>query len=314
MRIRDWGHVPESALADVADDDAARQRLSPSERRHLDACDRCLGLLEGHRRTTALFAATWQFIAADQPATEHGVQRVHGVVSAAGVGPVRFWRPAWIVLALLLLAALVGAGLLVGARPPSDPRLTDVISSASPSPAAASTARPTPDDTSSWLTLRSEHYGLQMSRPPGWQVTPATRRRDLIVDQNLTFFIASTDRLTAPVGDARFAAYGMTIPDGIPADGFIEAYRAPNLARQGIDCFPPRSTWQQLPLDGYIAEIADGCGYLEAIVLVERRIYIFSGYGSLAEDRHLFEALLSTVRLLPETVDDGPFPASSSSN
>ena len=75
-------------------------------------------------------------------------------------------------------------------------------------------------------------------------------------------------------------------------------------------CFPPPATWEQVPIDGHVAGLATGCTYLEAIVVVGRRIYIFSGYDALATDRQMFDALLSTIRLRPETADDSPFPAS----
>ena len=325
MRILDWGHVPESALAEMADDPEARQRLSPSERRHLDACDRCLGLLEGHRRTTKLFAATWQFVAADQPATEHGVQRVHSVVSAGGVGPVRSWHPVWLVIGLLLLSALVGTALIGGARRASVEPPPAVV--AGPSEAASQSPRPSQNtspsagpyivDTSTWSKFVSARHGLTISYPPLWTVVPARTPWNLTVDQSAGFG-ASTDSFLHPDAAAtfgkEFAAYGTALPKDMTYAAFIEAYLAPNRARMDDGCVPPPSEWEPITIDGHDAGLAIGCGYQEAMVLAGARVYIFSGYGDMSRDRALFDAFLSTVHLDPTAADDtpgGPSPSSS---
>ena len=323
MRILELGHVPESALAEVADDPVARQRLSPSERRHLDTCDRCLGLLEGHRRTVKLFAAPWQFIAADQAATEHGVQRVHGVVSAGGVGPVRSWRPAWIALGLILLSALVGTALIAGARQatvvPPPAIVVGPSEAASQSPRQSQRTDPSADptviDTSTWARFISTRHGFTISYPPLWTAVPARTPWNLTVDRSARAGV-SADSFVHPDPAAtlgkKLLAYGTALPEDMTYAAFIEAYLDPYREQLGADCVPSSSEWEPMTIDGHAAGLAFGCGYQEAMVSADGRVYIFGGYGDLSRDRVLFAAMMSTVRLDPTAADDTPIGPSPS--
>jgi hypothetical protein len=330
MNILAWGHIPEPALAEMSDDPAARQQLSASERRHLDGCDRCLGLLEGHRRVSQLFAAPWQFVTAVEPTNDFGVQRVRGVVSAGGgVGPIRLSRPIWIVAALVLLSALVGTGMLVGAfrrldGPPAavDARPTEA---ASPSPSTLPSPKPSPSrvPTSTWSAFTSLRHGLEISHPTGWIERAGRRPWNLAINQeprvwNLGVtdfsegFLQSADHFMASDLSAMFAAYGMALPIGKTYEGFIEAYQAPRIATSGVGCYPPPTEWERITIDGHEAGLVSGCGYTDAMVQAGGRVYIFSGYGDLATNRLLFEAFLSTVRLDPAAANDTPVNASPS--
>ena len=153
--------------------------------------------------------------------------------------------------------------------------------------------------TSNWRTLESSRYGLTMSRPTDWLVTPASIAWDLIVDQQPDRFMQSADQFSPRDSSALFLAYGMDIPDGMTSDGFIEAYRAPNVKALGIECYPPPSRWQQVLIDGHSGGLVQACNYTEAIVVADRRIYIFTGFGLLSGSgyRRMFDAFLSTVRL-----------------
>ena len=117
MTIFGRGHVRETALAGLADDPDASRRLSASDRAHLEACERCRRLLEGHRRAARLLASSWQYVSSEQMAVGSGVQRVHGRVAALPAHrPIALsWQA--VVLLLLLLVAVAGMGLLVGTSP-----------------------------------------------------------------------------------------------------------------------------------------------------------------------------------------------------
>ena len=318
MRMLGRRHVPEEELAELATGDRTLGHLSASDRQHLAMCDRCQGLTEGHRRVSSALASPWQFVTIDEHSSERGFEQVRGKVSGgSATGRMGLTMPLAAAVTILLLVAIVGMALLGGgSKGPKDPGLA-IIAAISPAPTISPT--PTPIEPSLWLPVTSAHYGLQLRRPAAWQSTPAIVRWDLVVDQS-GGFLSSTDRLMSPDGSATFAAYGMTIPAGKTSDEFIEMYRAPNLAGGwvGPECFPPPSTWEQIPIDGHVAGLTAGCSnYIEAIVFVGRRVYIFSGYGSLAVDRPLFDAILSTIRLHPENADDllpvaSPSPAPSS--
>jgi hypothetical protein len=127
---------------------------------------------------------------------------------------------------------------------------------------------------------------------------------DVAVDQPAmsSYLLDTSDLLEAPDGSKLFAAYGMVIPEAMTSDAFLEAYRTRHV-RWDLDCFPPSSMWEHVQIDGHIAGLVDVCDYTDAIVIVDRRAYIFSGYNDLASDRELFDLILSTVRLDPAAAD-----------
>ena len=57
MSLMRFGHVPERRLAELAEPSGG-SAPSERERRHLDSCARCQGLLTGHRRTARLLRGT----------------------------------------------------------------------------------------------------------------------------------------------------------------------------------------------------------------------------------------------------------------
>jgi hypothetical protein len=315
MRILDRRHVREAALAEIASDAQAREQLSPSDRQHIEMCDRCQGLIEGHGRAARALAAPWQFQTVADVSTARGVQPVRGAISGGqAIGPIRLATPIVLIVAALLMIALVGTAILAGSsgRDESSPLAGLPLSSTSPSPSPTPTPVPTPRplDTSVWRPFVSPHYGLTVSAPADWTTKPATIAWDL--DQDQLHQYAPMDLLESPDGAKPFAAYGMVIPQGMTSDEFIEAYRAPNVNRDPY-CFPPPSTWEHVLIDGHIAGLIDTCYYTEAIVIVDHRVYIFTGFTGLAVDRELFDLLLSTVRLDPSAANPSFAPTPSPS-
>ncbi len=298
-------HIAEEALAKIATEDLGRTQLSPSDRQHLETCDRCLGLVDGHRRAALVLAAPWRFATVGELSTDRDVERIRVVVSSgrAGFGLGRSTSVGFVVITLLLVV-LAGSAVIVGASIPSLVSPLAGLPGASPSPIASPTLRATPSlgpiDTSTWQTFESNLYGLTMSRPVDWRVTPASIPEGLVDDPD-TVFGQSLDRLTARDGTATFAAFSLAIPDGMTADAFIEAYRAPDVEAHGIECFPPPPTWESMLIDGHIAWLVQRCGTTDAIVVADHRAYSFTGYGLLSGSsyRRMFDAFLSTVRLEP---------------
>ena len=176
MKISWLRHIAEEALAEIATDDLAPTQLSPSDRQHLETCDRCLGLVDGHRLASRTSAAPWQ-------SRRSGSVRLTATPSAIG-----WWcragapgsgsgarRPTGFIVVTLLLAALAGSAVLVGTtvRPQ---RVPAGARRQSESMDAPTTRRPIlgPIDTSTWQTFESDLYGLTMARPADWRVAPAS--------------------------------------------------------------------------------------------------------------------------------------------
>jgi hypothetical protein len=115
-----WRHVPEPTIASIADEPTARDQLSASARLHLDTCDRCQMLLEGHARAARLLHSDWRLVTADELATSGATIAVRprvGAGSALGRSPTM--AGSWVTIALvvgLLIALVAGALLLVGSR------------------------------------------------------------------------------------------------------------------------------------------------------------------------------------------------------
>ena len=185
MSILDRRHVREETLAAVGSEEQAPADLSPSDRQHLEMCDRCSGLIEGHRLATRALSAPWQFVTAGEVSTGRGIEPVRGMVSGGIAGSGRISPPIAAMLALLLLSVLIGTAFMVGASRQAPPPLSGVTTaaSASPSPAltlmATPTARPTPIptpiDTSAWVGFDSPHYfSRQFGRRFG--MSPTTHR------------------------------------------------------------------------------------------------------------------------------------------
>jgi sugar lactone lactonase YvrE len=170
MRIPGWGHVPESTLAELADGGTLAAQLSPSERRHLETCDRCHGLLEGHRRAARLLAARWDMVPlADAAAAAGAPVRVIQRMSAGrgfAAGPLTTLQPRRSSVALISLLVVlglmlwnVGGGLFVGGPvaipPPSPSAIGTPPLTRPPSSEPAGTATPVPAFTPPHLAIDS---------------------------------------------------------------------------------------------------------------------------------------------------------------
>lgn len=142
MKITSLAHVAEATLAELADGVVAEVQLSPPERRHLDTCDRCQALREGHRRAGQLLAAKWHMLALDEAAAGSGaptrVVRTVGAGQLLGGSQTRRslqWAPLVAALALMGVigfAVWSGGGLPIAGPGPST----------SPSPAPSATPSP----------------------------------------------------------------------------------------------------------------------------------------------------------------------------
>jgi hypothetical protein len=103
-------HIPEPTLASVADDRSAREGLSASARLHLETCDRCLRLMDGHARAGRLLRSEWRLVTAEEVAASRPLVVVRPRIGAGSV----FQRSPAVVRSWLLIALIVGILIAIG--------------------------------------------------------------------------------------------------------------------------------------------------------------------------------------------------------
>jgi hypothetical protein len=165
------------------------------------------------------------------------------------------------------------------------------------------TAKP-PVDTTSWLPFTSKFYGFTVAHPADWTVAPASGHWSLAnpADESEDIF-TSPSGPPSPTGPPNLAVVELSIPSGMTADTFMQAYRA---IAHVSDCYPSGSQLPQTMIDGHSATIAyGGCieqyYFAEAIAVIGNRIWIFNLHDP---DRSLIVPFLSTVRINPTKVVD----------
>jgi hypothetical protein len=139
-------------------------------------------------------------------------------------------------------------------------------------------------------TYTSALSGYSIKYPSAWAVTPATQPwtggyytehySDLIGDGFATFYGAS-----------------MKLPAGMPFETWFAAYDAD---RTRTNCANPTGN-EDVTVDGVVGHLDVHCPneYLEAVIPKGGRVYVLTMFQPF--NRPLFEALLGTVRLTPET-------------
>ena len=163
-------------------------------------------------------------------------------------------------------------------------------------------------------TFVSERYGYTIRHPVGWSATkaratwiPGEPQGDPVVD-----------RFTDPeLGLPRqgLAALSALIPDGMTADGWIDQYLPPRRHGSPAHCTGYRTSglgpeqWSPLTIGGHDGRVRRGCGFVDGVVVVGRRAYVFTANGAFqfdgaaARTEEVFAALLDGVTLHPEAAD-----------
>ena len=211
-------------------------------------------------------------------------------------------------LAALLLFSFAAAcgtgspGSSGAASSPASAGPTMVASTTAPTVAATAVpaSRPTPAATGVPALVESFTSGVHpvtLKYPRGWIVAAATEPWTFGTDQGS----GNVDTLTSPSGEA-FAVTSQVLPGGMTEADWFAAYLT------GVpphpECFPQRSEWTPVTIDGIKGGLHGGlpiCEFTEAVVILQRRAYVFTGgFTTRRKDvfsRPLFDALLATVRL-----------------
>jgi hypothetical protein len=112
-----------------------------------------------------------------------------------------------------------------------------------------------------------------------------------------------------------FRAASAVVPAGVTA---VDDPRIRNITAYAAgECGPASSTLGDILIDGRTGKVRFSCEEIEATVFVGDRIYLFTLFldtvppYTTAGGRALFEAMMASVRLTPETAEVAPSPASS---
>jgi hypothetical protein len=97
-----------------------------------------------------------------------------------------------------------------------------------------------------------------------------------------------------------FRAASAPLPDGLPSvNDWIDEF----LIFGDPSCVPPRVTQELISIDGAPGRLWDGCGTVEATVVLDGRVYMFTlwvGSDQVTNGRELFDAFAATIDLRPE--------------
>jgi hypothetical protein len=146
----------------------------------------------------------------------------------------------------------------------------------------------------------STHYSYSMRYPADWfgeQASGAWSPPEWkAADSPFEPFDFFGHRDGSPV----FRAASAPLPDGLPdVNDWIEEF----LIFGDPACVPPRETQELISIDGAPGRLWDGCGEVEATVVLEGRVYMFTlflGSDQATNGRELFDALAATIDLRRE--------------
>ncbi|MDF2733943.1 MAG: hypothetical protein K0S97_566 [Chloroflexota bacterium] len=210
----------------------------------------------------------------------------------------------------LVVRPFASDGSNVGGGRPSEPS-----PSTSSAPASASPSPPRPTTLvipAMQQTFRSERFGYTVSYPAGWTVwSPAEPGGWSPPDwKDGSSIVDPFDYIESTPDGPRFRAGSAQLPVAMPdVDEWIDEF----LTYGDPNCVPPRATQEVINIDGAPGRLWDACGEVEATVVVDGRVYMFTlflGADRLTNGRQLFDALAATIDLRPE---DAPLPSPSPS-
>ena len=153
-------------------------------------------------------------------------------------------------------------------------------------------------------TFTSDVYGFSLKVPSGWTAarakTPWNPAGNWSDDE--------LDWVNAPSASGAFRVVSAVVPDS----RVIEDWIVQNMTMSSDPgCAPARATLAPISIDGRTGALQTACDQVEASVVVGRRVYLFTlwageGTSYTSSARALFEALMATVQLTPDTADVVP--------
>lgn len=214
------------------------------------------------------------------------------------------------------LAWLVGdpdSGGSVGGGPSATP-------SASPSPSPSQSPAPSPSQAGSTVlpipamtqVHVSQRYGYTIRFPADWSSRQASHpwwppdwKSGVSSGDPFDYIAREEEPPIVRVASALLPEELANVDDWI--DDYLTFSDAPG-------CAPQRETQELVRIDGAPGRLRDSCGEVEATVVVEGRVYLFTlflGGDAVTNARELFDAFAETIDLRPEDALESPSPSPS---
>jgi hypothetical protein len=175
-------------------------------------------------------------------------------------------------------------------------------------------AGPAPDVPAPALpgSFTSERYGYSIDFPEDfWTATGAAELWAPGTEQDLW-----SDTFLPPSTNNGFRAASAVIPTGVIVDDWI-AENVTGVPGDGGECAPVRATLGDIVIYGQTGKVRMSCEEIEATLVLDDRLYLFTLFldvgapYDIAGSRALFEAMMATVTLTPETAVEAPTPSPS---
>jgi hypothetical protein len=174
---------------------------------------------------------------------------------------------------------------------------------------------PAPDAAAPALdgSFTSTRYGYSIAYPSAsWAATAAAELWAPTAQQDLW-----SDTFLPPSTNNGFRAASALIPGSVPQALTDDWIAEVVTGEPGPPCMAPRSTLSDIVIDGQTGKVRINCEEIEATLVVDGRLYLFTLFlddgapYDVAGGRALFEAMMATVQLTPETAEVAPTPAAS---
>jgi hypothetical protein len=196
-------------------------------------------------------------------------------------------RPVWLAVAAAALVVIVGS-VAVLSRAGDDESISFATS----------------DLTATFVSPRN---GFSVKHPEGADVTPATQ---------LWAFSGRNDDGYDVVKLGSGAVFRGTSTDSLSVDETADEYLLSEYVLPGA-CGVPRSQQAEITIDGQSGRIAECSNHIEATVVVRSqvqelpgstagRLYLFTLSHDRSDARAVFDALVATIDLTPQTANDLP--------
>ncbi len=206
-----------------------------------------------------------------------------------------------LVIGGLVVRPFASDGGNVGGLPPTPSASPVPSASPAPSPSESPSAAPIP--TTLVIPAMSDPYtsrrfGYSILHPADWSVEQAAQDwspPDWKADNSP----ADPFDYIGGGGEPPFLrAASALVPDGLAnVNDWIDEF----LIFGDPDCVPPRETQELISIDGAPGRIWDNCDTVEATIVLEGRVYMFTLFADqVTNGRALFDALAATIDLQPE--------------
>jgi hypothetical protein len=220
-----------------------------------------------------------------------------------------------VAIAGLAVSRIATDGANVGGPPPAPPASPSPSPPASPSPSPSEAPSAAPIPTTLVIPVMSDLYtsrlhGYSILYPADWSVEEARVPWSPPAWKVAGSPQAPLDVIGAWDSPMFFRAGSAPLPQDLPdVNGWIDEY----LTFGDPSCVPPRESQEEISIDGAPGRVRDSCGEVEATIVLEGRVYmftLFTGGAPVANGRELFDALAVTIDLRPEDAEaPGPSPS-----